>query len=389
MSLFDSLKKISQKHAWTFTLVGIALSVLGVAASFYSIYSDQKRPHISIDVTNSETIFDIKEEISNLSIFLDGSDIRKNNELLRTVTIKISNTSNKDILQNHYDTSSPLGIEISNGRIIKTDFINASSEYIKENIKNTETYNRHINFPNIILESGEQFTIKILILHKEMEQPEINATGKIAGIKHIYATKSYQNKEENSLLKRAFYESLSIQIIRSISYSIILFISAVIIFIPIAATAESINRIKKKSYVKEFKSSTELEIDKEDEFILKRFIKNGPDEISYVYKTFIDEKKLEDAHELFDIYADLSDEDLAKRYNKAVDMDLKETDITSYFDEAQKMKKVKFLRAYLKGGILIDSGETFTTDPKLVNTLTRFHTFLKNRKIIKQDRNED
>jgi len=124
------LKDIDRRFAWSF--LGVVLALLFGAPTAYKELVGDKRPALSVDILASESVLDVKEQLSNLSVLYDGIDIRKQNLTLRVMTVRIQNVSSKDILKGHYDSAAPLGLSIDFGKVIRADLVDASNEYLKK-----------------------------------------------------------------------------------------------------------------------------------------------------------------------------------------------------------------------------------------------------------------
>ena len=132
MVLFDNIKNLDQKFAWSF--LGVVITLLFGGVTVYREFIEDKRPTLQYDILTSTSVLDVKEQLSKLSVLFAGVYIRKRGLSLRVLTVRVINSSSKDILKAHYDDSAPLGFHVSTGRIIRTELMSASSDYLRNNL---------------------------------------------------------------------------------------------------------------------------------------------------------------------------------------------------------------------------------------------------------------
>ena len=77
---------------------------------------------------------DVKEELTNLEIIYDGIDINKLNQSIRLIVFRVINVGQDDILKGYYDENDLFGFSIKNGKIIKTEILNASNDYLDRSV---------------------------------------------------------------------------------------------------------------------------------------------------------------------------------------------------------------------------------------------------------------
>ena len=58
-------------------------------------------------------------------------------------------------------------------------------QHLFENLNISLESKEIVHFSPVIIDSGESYSVKILVLHNENEYPEILPLGKIAGVKEI------------------------------------------------------------------------------------------------------------------------------------------------------------------------------------------------------------
>ena len=192
MSLIDSIRDLDQKFAWSF--VGVLLALLFGGITVQREFFSETRPRLRYDILTSTPVLNVREDVSKLSVFFDGIDIREQKKSLRVITVRVANDSQKDILKGFYDESEPLGLRVSTGRVIRSDLVTASNPYLERQLVPRRQDDRTLVFPSVILEAQEYFVVKLLVLHGEGAEPYITPIGKIAGVRTIPVTEAYKQE---------------------------------------------------------------------------------------------------------------------------------------------------------------------------------------------------
>jgi hypothetical protein len=216
--LLDILKSKSIRD-WS--LIGL---LLGIAFFVYSTFIYERRPELRIDLLNNSPVYDLKEDVPLLQIIFHGEDLKKQNNTLSLMTTRISNAGNASILLTHYDERDPLSITLDNVRIIKLDVVDASNHYLSQNVADwIHIYNDKIEFTPIILDPGDYFSLKILVIHSIGHKPEISAAaGKIAGINKIQVNEQYRVDRTQTFFDDIISGGPLVHIFRAILYGFIL-----------------------------------------------------------------------------------------------------------------------------------------------------------------------
>lgn len=178
------------------------ITVLGFFAAMISVYKfilEQNKFDLTYEIITNSDVIEVKSAVSDLHISYSGVDLLKENKKLQVLQVRIKNTGNETILSNYYDENNPLGIEIINGGIIENPIIlNASNKYLKYDQKLFSFSDNKIIFSKIIIEPGESFDVKILLVANKGVTPKIKAIGRVAGINNIQITDT-QKTDKNSL----------------------------------------------------------------------------------------------------------------------------------------------------------------------------------------------
>lgn len=240
--------------------------VLGTILAIYSFFQDQKAS-LSYQIIASTNVLDFNAELSKLEVIYDSTNLKETKENLRIITIKVVNTGKKAITKEFYDENDPIGIRITSGKIIeKPEFLKASNTYISRNIKITEYQNQNITFSQLIIDPGEYFVVKLLILHKGNVLPQIFSTGKIAGQNTIKVTNLVDtNKSDNNY-------NLGIKIM----IYVVLGIFCLGLFVLFIEGISNLNTKKKqRRQISNFKSLPEYSYTHMDDIIFSTFLESG------------------------------------------------------------------------------------------------------------------
>lgn len=271
--MFKYFKELENRYALTF--LGFIIAIILGSFTLYEQFIADKNPNLIFEIHGSTNVLDVKEQVSNLSILFDGADIRKQNQSLHVITVRVTNPSSKDILQSYYDEGDPVGIQISNGKIIKADLFGATNDYLANRFVVLTVDEKTVRFSSPIFEAKQAISVKLLVLHKTNEVPEISPLGKIAGIPNIKVVNVYLEGKEASFIERAFLGSWKIQTVRILSYSIALLVFLILVGGTFAAISSLNDKRERKKAVRSFKQSTNLTISELDEKIMTQYIEMG------------------------------------------------------------------------------------------------------------------
>ncbi|MBL7128744.1 MAG: hypothetical protein ISS16_07140 [Ignavibacteria bacterium] len=275
------------------------LTTITVVAAFITIFAFLKDKEVDLcyEIISNTNVLDFNADISKLEVIYDSTNLKKTQENLRIYTVKIVNNGNKDILKEYYDENDPIGIKLSSGKIIeKPELIQTSSDYLNRNVIVIDYQKDKITFSQVILESGEFFTIKLLVLHKQDTIPNLLSFGKVAGQKEINVFNIIDVKKDISFWERIYQGNFWIQIMRLVSY----FLVVVIIVILIVIISDKIDSIKEKNrktkMIKNFKNTESYEYTRMDDAIFDRYIKSGSRSFRQMQSLLESEEKLNETY---------------------------------------------------------------------------------------------
>lgn len=351
------------------------IGLIGTAVTIYAFFQEHKA-EIRYEIISNTNVLDFNADINKLEVYYDSTNLKQTQENLIIYTVRIINKGDKDILKSHFDENDPLGIRLTSGKIIeKPQVINASSNYIKKNLKIVAYSKQEINFSQIILEPNEFYTIKLLILHKIGQSPRVNSIGKIAGQKEILVVNPIDSRKEASFLELAFSGNFWVQISRLLLY----FLSAIMLIAILIVASVQIesyrgNR-KKKKLIAEFKNLEDYEYSRIDDALFDRYRKKeGVAVLKNMY------------------YLTKSEKILNKKYSK-----LKESFKSKEYRGFTSTDEAEFVRFDRDGddhwhviNLMLTDGLVFREDNKLVinqgmkYSLNKFILFLREKGELKK-----
>ena len=337
------------------------ISLLGAGVTIFA-FLQEKKVELRYEIISNTNVLDFNEEIGKLEVIYDSTNLKKSQENLRIYTVKIINNGHQNLLKEFYDENDPLGLQLSSGRIIEQpEIIQVSNDYLKRNVKTKFYDDKKINFSQVILESGEYYVIKLLVLHKTNLIPEIMSYGKIAGQTNIQVVNAIDIKEKLSFWEKVYYGNIWVQLLRLVSY----FIGSILIIVGLVYLSifitEKRNTKRKKKNIAEFKSLETYQYSKMDAAIFDRYKSDG----AYVFKDI--QTLIKDENRLNRIY-------LSKQWRTSQKKKYKDDDYCIKFkDEEYIIPKM------IEDGIIFWDKEKLTINQAMKETLDKFVVFLKKK----------
>lgn len=292
MSLREGFLNIEKRWAWSF--FGFLLAIIFGGIAVYTSFLQDKNPKLEYIVEGKTPVLDLRENIKNLDILYKGINIKEQDKNLSIITLKVQNNSEVNILKGFYDDLSPLQVWVENADIVdKPKVISTSNDYLKENAKVELDSLGFVHLPKLIIEGQENYTIRLLILHKNGVEPKIKGQGKIAGQKDwIAVISNYTKKSELRFWDRLIQGNIWIHIIRLIIYLFTLIIVVLAISIPIALISDAISEKKKKNRVKNYKNKKGIENSPETDAVFELYLNNSLAVLAKIQKLIGNESRL-------------------------------------------------------------------------------------------------
>ena len=150
MKLLRWFERLERKFAWTF--IGLLFSVCFGAFAVYAALLYEKRPQLRYEITSDFNVLELREDVAELSILLNGERLDQEKYPLRVLTLRIVNDGAASVLKGHYDTSQPWGFRVQDATVIDVEVLDANSEYLRSQAKPTLHADNSISLDYPILE---------------------------------------------------------------------------------------------------------------------------------------------------------------------------------------------------------------------------------------------
>jgi hypothetical protein len=352
------------------------LALIGLFAAVITIYAflQEKSVDVRYEIIANTNVLDFNADISKLEVSYDSTNLKQSNENLRIITIKIINNGKQHLFKEYLDNNDPLGLVISSGKIIeKPDLIQTSNDYLKRNIKLHNFTKNKLTFSQVILESGEFFVLKLLILHQKDEIPKINSFGKIAGQKNIEVVNSVDIKTEKTFLLNVYEGNIWTQLLRLLSY----FLIGVLIILIIVGISEKIDTIREKKrkikMVREFKKIKSYNYTRMDDAIFDKYKLQGSYSLKHSQILLKNEKDLNEN------YSELSRELKSKEFRRHRRID--NTNLRFFYEDDWHL-----INDMISDGILYKENDKLSVNQPMKDTINKFIDFLKEKGEFKKSR---
>ena len=285
------MKKINWRQ-----LLNIVLSISTIGSFAFGIYAFYyiKSPSLTIIKLSEINVLEINRVLDDLKILYKDEDIQKGNKDIKIIVLTIKNSGKVDITQNMYDEKIPWGIIVNNGDIVQVRLIDSSDSYLSNTI-NPKIQNNEVLFNKQIIESGEYFSIELVILCDKSASIKYQMTGKISGLNNssIKFIENY-NVQRKSFWSNLLFGTFGLHLARLFFY----FLCIIVFSLLIGFIIQIITSIKNSFIRHERKVRIRLLISDNDigqhvEDIKKIYIKEGYQYLKHIAKILGDKQKLE------------------------------------------------------------------------------------------------
>jgi hypothetical protein len=243
--------------------------------TIYTEFFRVDTPSMIVEVLTDTNVLDVKEDVNELKVYYGAVDIKSLNQTLSVLFLRIKNNGGAPILNGYYDKKYPLNITLSEGKFLKVEQSSSTNDYLLSSaIPSIETEQK-ILLPEIILESGESYTIKILTIHSSESEVDLNVLGKIAGIKDIKLLKNIGEEKTASYWDQAISGDIWIQLGRLPIYFFGLIFALVLIIAPISIASDFLSKRRRKIIVNQYKVYDSNEITKHHDVVFDAYIEDG------------------------------------------------------------------------------------------------------------------
>ena len=290
MPIMKWLKTAEERFPWT--LIGVLAAIAFGVVGLYSVFHESK-PDISFEIVSEVNVLDVRKPLKDLAISFRGEDIQEKNLNLRIFTIRIENTGQVDILQNHYDVDDVWGFRVQNGKIIEVRLLYSNSDYLKSKLNPQLFEENVVQLKKIIFEREKFFTLEVLVLHTKDKLPEINPLGKIAGIDRTIPVKSWLEKGKQTFLTQLVHGDIDIQIARFIIYLIATIILSIVVVLSGLKIEGLVYHRKKELRTRTIKPFLKtVEEGSKSKILSDMYVKQGLESIKEIQTLLEDEDRL-------------------------------------------------------------------------------------------------
>ncbi|HYV28512.1 MAG TPA: hypothetical protein VFA77_13330 [Candidatus Eisenbacteria bacterium] len=272
MAFFEKLRDVETKYALNF--IGFVLAILFGSLSVYQAFFQKTNPHLRFEVLSTANVFDIREDVGKLDVIFNGVNLREKQQTLALVTVRISNDGAAPIQKTAYDDTAQLGMEVSGGEITKVELLGANNAYLTEHLAVRIATPSSITISPVIIEPGDNFSLKLLVLHNERTMIDLKPLGKVAGIKEITLIGINAKQVPPSFWGQVFAGSVWVQIARAICYFLAVPLALILIFAPLAIISEYIEKQKRLAKLADFRKTTPL-LRQDFEWLLNTYVEHG------------------------------------------------------------------------------------------------------------------
>lgn len=272
MGILSNFKNLDSKFSWSF--LGFLIGIAGFGYAVYIDYNNDEYTDLSFEIISNTNVLDLNEDINDLVVNYKGENILQTNRNLKVLTVRINNTGTKHINNFDYDQSQEWGFKIKDGTIVNNpELISASNNYLKESISTikADTLSKVI-FPKIIIESGENFVVKVLTISNISDNPTIQPFGKIAGVKTFKVFETEIKSQELNFWQNLMVGNFLVHFVRFFAYLFIIIIFSIAFGFTMSKISDSIQDYKIKRNIEKYRKNTSLEIDENLDKIFEIYI---------------------------------------------------------------------------------------------------------------------
>lgn len=363
MSIFKTIRDMDKRFSWSF--LGFMVAIILGALTIYNEFFKENKPDLNYIITANTSVLDIRENLGQLDVLYQGESLSKNKKDLRLITFEVINQGDTAILSNFYDVNDPVGFSVLDGNIAdEPTLIEASNSYLKEKLAIEKKSDSSVLFSNVILEEGEFFRIKILVLHDISKDPILKSFGKVAGVSKIDVLVDFESGNKRSFFEETFGGGIYSNVVRFITFGMALILLLITIFAMVDKIEKFQIKRKKNKLIAIFKEYESDKITQKDNFFFDYYMSHHAGFIANLYYLLSDSDNL----------VSLSKGERKPRRMRSI----------SFFNSDD----LALFNELLTEGFVTIEGDVVIVDPLRYSVLTDFFHFLK-RKGEVRDRNID
>ena len=273
MNGLEKFANIDKKFAWSF--LGFLLAVFFGGLTIYNEFIKVRDPQIVVEVISDTNVLDLRENLPELKIFYGDVDIKSIGKDLSVIVFRVKNVGGASVLGGYYDLNSPATINLSNGEFLKFEKVGASNEYLANSANAKKSTPSSIRMPNVIMEPGESYTIKSLVIHKARSSTLLKSSGKIAGMREIPVITVETDKDTESFLSRVLSGTPAVQATRTPIYFFAFLFGIFIVIAPPIAISDWMKKRGRKKAIAQFRKHINEELPEGHKVIFHYYISEG------------------------------------------------------------------------------------------------------------------
>lgn len=266
---------------WKFLTASATRWIVGALVTLLTIYGTfffERKPDLAFEIVSSSNVLDIRESITKLSIAYSGTDLRATNQNLHLLVLRIVNTGATDILKASFDDEAPLGFEVNIGKIVEGPSVIADN-YLKDHLHTTVHGDRTVTFAPVILNAGESFQVRTLLLVPENQILTVTPVGKIAGVRAIHVVPSTAEPGRLTYVQEVFGGRLLVQVGRLVGYFFGFVLAAVtiglVIGVPTSMISDRVAKARRVRRVQQYRDAINRRLSLKEEFLATQYINNS------------------------------------------------------------------------------------------------------------------
>jgi len=278
--MFKWILGLDQKFAWSF--LGAFFSLLFGVFGIYTVFFYERKPVLQVDVTTNTPVLDVHADVADLQITYKGIDLASKKQALRLATAKFQNSGSASILHSLHDPDEPVTLVLSTGTFLPNpELLDASNSYLERSAKaSLVAGGERVSLDPVILDPGDWFTFKFLILCDASAVPALSIEGKIAGMPDFLVTEAFRAGTPTSPFLDALRGGLIVQIIRLLAYTIAAFVLLMSVALMGAGFSSSRRMLRERRFRKWIQVDFPGGVPPEVEYVLKRYLLRGTNDLA-------------------------------------------------------------------------------------------------------------
>ncbi len=247
-------------------------------------------PYLTTEILSETNVLSFNEDVKELKVLWGDIDIKSLDKTISVVSVRVQNDGGSPLLKEYYDSEYPVTIVVKDAQIMEVELISSSSDYLKDRAL-ISFHESNVLLPEVILDQGNSYIFKILLLHENSTHPRFSMVGKIAGVKELQIERLNEEKKVG-FWSEVFYGGLWVQLVRAPLYFFGFMFSMVLTSLPIIFTSEFISKLKRKRILKKYKEMEVTACEQVQDYIFDLYLSNGVSDIEKINTFISDENNL-------------------------------------------------------------------------------------------------